>query len=113
MSKEWGYLYNDDYVICKRKNYNVKPCKHRQFCKLFVIKTDEGVVRVKRVNKNAKLPVRGTAGSAGYDLAVVQAAVVPAHCKSLVETGISMALPPECYDRIAPRSGLIFKNLLI
>ena len=72
------------------------------------MKTDEGVVRIKRVNKNAKLPFRGTEGAAGYDLAAAQSAVVPAHGKVLVKTGLAMALPPGCYGRIAPRSGLAF-----
>ena len=29
----------------------------------------EGVVKIKRTNVNAQLPVRGRAGAAGYDLA--------------------------------------------
>ena len=56
--------------------------------------------------KNAKLPVRGAPGSAGYDLAAPQPAVILAHGKVLVKTGLSMALPPSCYGRIAPQSGL-------
>ena len=76
------------------------------------MKTDEGVVRIKRVNKNAKLPFRGTEGAAGYDLAAAQAAVVPAHGKVLVKTGLAMALPPGCYGRIAPRSGLALKKFI-
>ena len=76
------------------------------------MRTNEGVVRIKRVCKNAKLPIRGTAGAAGYDLAAAQAAVVPAHGKVLVKTGLSMALPPGCYDRIAPRSGLALKYFI-
>ena len=67
---------------------------------------------MKRVNKNAKLPVRGTSGVAGYDLAVAEAAVVPAHGKCLVKTGLAMALPPGCYGRIAPRSGLALKKFI-
>ena len=39
----------------------------------------------------SRLPVRGTSGSAGYDLAAVQAVVVPAHSKCLVKTGLAMA----------------------
>ena len=46
---------------------------------------------MQRVNVNAKLPVRGIEGAAGYDLAATQAAVVPAHGKVLVKTGLSMA----------------------
>ena len=38
----------------------------------------------------------GTSGSAGYDLAAAQTAVVPVHGKCLVKTGLSMALPPGC-----------------
>ena len=71
---------------------------------------EEGVVKIKRTNVNAKLPVRGTAGAAGYDLAAAQATVVPAHSKCLVKTGLAIAIPPDCYGRIAPRSGLALKR---
>ena len=71
---------------------------------------EEGVIKMKRMNVNAKLPIRGTEGVAGYDLAAVQAVVVPVHGKCLVKTGLAMALPPSCYGRIAPRSRLALKN---
>ena len=70
------------------------------------------MVKMKRVNKNAKLPVRGTSGAAGYDQAIAEAAVVPAHGKCLVKTGLAMALPPGCYGRIAPRSSLALKEFI-
>ena len=81
---------------------------------MYSIVNDKGeeVVKIKRVNKNAKLPVRGTNGPAGYDLAAVEATVVPAHGKYLVKTGLAMALPPGCYGRIAPRSGLALKKFI-
>ena len=50
---QWGYLYGNDYEICKRKNDDVQNCKHNSRCKLYVIKTDEGVVYVKRMTVNA------------------------------------------------------------
>ena len=71
---------------------------------------EEGVIKMKRMNVNAKLPIRGTKGVARYDLAAAQAAVVAAHGKCLVKTGLAMALPPSCYGRIAPRSRLALKN---
>ena len=61
---------------------------------------------------NAKLPMRGTEEAAGYDLATAQAAVLPAHGKCLVKTSLAMALPPGCYGRIAPRSGLALKRFI-
>ena len=30
----------------------------------------------------------------------------------LVKTGISMALPPDCHGRLAPQSGLTFKEFI-
>ena len=42
---EWGYLYNSDCKICKRKNVNQNECKHRNPCKLYVIKHEEDVLR--------------------------------------------------------------------
>ena len=84
---EWGYLYNNDCEICKSKNECTVPCKHRTVCKLYIIKTEEGIVRVKRLCKNAKLPVRGIVGAAGYDPNATKATIVPAHGKVLVKTG--------------------------
>ena len=109
---EWGYLYNKDSEICKLKNECIRNCKHKNPAKLYVVRTEEGVVRLRRMNVNAKLPVRGTAGAAGYDLATVQAATVPTYGKCLVKTGLAMALPPDCYGRIAPRSGLALKKII-
>ena len=55
---EWGYLYNTDCDICKSKNICTRECKHRAVCKLYVIRTDEGVVKIKKMNVNAKLPIK-------------------------------------------------------
>ena len=107
---EWGFLYNTECTLCKIKTdvtifVNIKH---------LVIKNDEGdeVVKIKRMNVNSKLPVRGTEGAAGHDLFAVQAAVVPTHGKCLVKTGLVMALPPTCYGRVAPRSGLDLKKFI-
>ena len=43
---------------------------------------------------------------------MTQAAVVPVHGKCLVKTGLAMALPPGCYGRRAPRSGLALKKFI-
>ena len=71
---------------------------------------EEGIVKIKRMNVNAKLPVRGAAGAVGYDLAVAESAVVLAHNKCMVKTGLAIAIPPSCYGRITPRSGLALKK---
>ena len=64
---EWAFVYADD---CKLLNDCKIPCNEEgRSCKLYVMKTDQGVVKVKRLCNNARLPVRGTTGAAGYDLA--------------------------------------------
>lgn len=39
-----------------------------------------------------------------------ESCVVPANGKALVATDVAMAIPPYCYGRVAPRSGLASKH---
>ncbi|KAI0103748.1 deoxyuridine 5'-triphosphate nucleotidohydrolase [Nemania sp. FL0031] len=65
---------------------------------------------VKKLSDKARLPTRGSAFAAGYDMYSSQAATVPARGKVLVDTDISIALPAGTYGRVAPRSGLASKH---
>ena len=105
-------MYDEECKICKTKNECKDYCKQKNHCKLYVIKSEEGIIKIKRMNANARLPVRGTEGAAGYDLAAVQSTVVPVHGKCLVKTGLAMSLPLGCYWRIAPQSGLALKKFI-
>ena len=74
-------------------------------------------VNVKLVDNNSKLPTRGTVGSVGYDLYSSENCILPGNGKGLVSTGISIDIKYESifpnetlYARIAPRSGLSWKN---
>merc|ERR1712224_1030037 len=67
-------------------------------------------LQVKKLSEHAKIPVRGSAGAAGYDLYSAKDCVIPARGKGLVPTDISIAIPYGTYARIAPRSGLAWKN---
>jgi dUTP pyrophosphatase len=60
----------------------------------------------------AVLPVRGSPLAAGYDLAAAYGCTIPARGKGLVKTDLQMAIPDNCYGRIAPRSGLAWKNFI-
>jgi dUTP pyrophosphatase len=63
-----------------------------------------------RLSEFAVIPTRGSPGSAGYDLSSAEAVVVPARGKAICPTDLSIACPPGTYGRIAPRSGLAWKN---
>ena len=67
-------------------------------------------LQVTRLTDNAILPQRSTPGAAGLDLHSAEGYVVlPGH-RVVVSTGIAIKLPPGCYGRIAPRSGLAVKH---
>eukprot|EP00208_Stichococcus_sp_RCC1054_P008874 CAMPEP_0206150032 /NCGR_PEP_ID=MMETSP1473-20131121/38089_1 /ASSEMBLY_ACC=CAM_ASM_001109 /TAXON_ID=1461547 /ORGANISM="Stichococcus sp, Strain RCC1054" /LENGTH=184 /DNA_ID=CAMNT_0053547521 /DNA_START=93 /DNA_END=647 /DNA_ORIENTATION=- len=69
-------------------------------------------LRVKRLSDKATLPVRGSAGAAGYDLASAKDMEIPARGRAVVPTDLSIAIPEGTYARVAPRSGLAVKNFI-
>ena len=66
-------------------------------------------LQVQLLDPCAKLPVRATTGSAGYDLFSSADTVVQRGHFRGISTGIALAVPPGHYGRIAPRSGLAAK----
>lgn len=48
---------------------------------------------IKKLSANAKLPTRGSAFAAGYDIYASKATTIPAQGKALVDTDIAMAVP--------------------
>lgn len=67
-------------------------------------------IKIKLLSGLAKTPTQGTNFSAGYDLYSAEETVVPRLGRKLIKTNVSMAIPMNHYGRIAPRSGLAFKN---
>lgn len=67
-------------------------------------------IHIKTLSENAKIPTQGTPFSAGYDLYAAEEVVIPRLGRKLIKTNISMAIPMNHYGRIAPRSGLAYKN---
>ncbi|AEO54022.1 hypothetical protein MYCTH_2296069 [Thermothelomyces thermophilus ATCC 42464] len=65
---------------------------------------------IKKLSDKARLPTRGSAFAAGYDLYAARPTTIPARGKVLVDTDLSMSLPAGTYGRIAPRSGLAAKH---
>lgn len=67
------------------------------------------MLQVKRLTDSSKLPTRGSAFAAGYDLYASESVVVKSKDRALVPTGIAISVPLGTYGRIAPRSGLAVK----
>ena len=67
-------------------------------------------IAIKRLTKDAILPSYATAESAGADLYATEAATVPAGEKTLVRTGVAVAIPEGYAGFIYARSGLATKS---
>ena len=68
------------------------------------------ILRVKKTNDTAVVPTQGTPHSAGYDLYSIETHILMPMDIKLFKTGLILEIPTGHYGRIAPRSGLAFKN---
>ena len=75
-----------------------------------ITKTEDEVLKIKKLTEFATMPVRGSPLAAGFDLAAAYDLVVPAGGKAIAKTDLAMNIPTTCYGRIAPRSGLAWKK---
>ncbi|KAI8319536.1 dUTP diphosphatase [Martensiomyces pterosporus] len=77
----------------------------------FSLSTSSIPLRVVRRTVTARLPTRGSKYAAGYDLYASEEATIPGKGgRGVVETGITVGIPPDTYARVAPRSGLAVKQ---
>ena len=67
-------------------------------------------MKIKLLDKNAKIPFRANKTDAGADLfSIENVKILPLERKA-ISTGIYVEIPEGYYGRIAPRSGLAYKN---
>ena len=67
-------------------------------------------MRIKKLHPDAKLPYRGSAAAAGYDLYSVDTVCIESGETRLIHTGIDMELPENFWAGIYARSGLATKK---
>jgi len=67
-------------------------------------------IQIKKLSDQAKIPTQGSKYAAGYDLYAAEEVLVNTIGRKLVKTNISISIPEGYYGRIAPRSGLAYKN---
>jgi len=80
-------------------------------------KQGDETIKFKLLRDGAILPTRADPGAAGLDLyvwmpdefSIMGIVLLPKHRK-IFKTGLSVCIPTGYYGRIAPRSGLAFKN---
>ena len=67
-------------------------------------------MKIKFLSKEAKVPMRANPSDAGADLCSVEDFILNPLERKAISTGISLEIPEGHYGRIAPRSGLAYKN---
>jgi len=84
----------------------MNPTKKRDYESM----SENTLLLVKKLSENATIPKRGSEFAAGYDLSAAVDGVVPKRGKALIKTDIAIMVPSGTYGRVAPRSGLTWKN---
>ncbi len=62
-----------------------------------------------RLDPRAKLPIRASDQSVGWDFSAIDSQTIPPRSRAWVRTGLATAVPLGYYLRAAPRSGLASK----
>ena len=62
---------------------------------------------------NAKVPVRATEGSVGYDVFAYNDKLIPKHSVCRVCTGIKIQMQPGIFAEFKSRSSYVLKNLVV
>lgn len=70
------------------------------------------LIKYKKLNELAKVPTRGSAAAAGYDLyaATEEDIAIPPHQTVKIDTGLAFELPEGTFGAIFARSGLATKQ---
>lgn len=67
-------------------------------------------VKIKLISPNAKLPVRSTEESAGFDLFSTEKVILKSREFKAISTGIILEMPINMEAQVRPRSGLAFRH---
>ena len=70
-------------------------------------------VKLNELHGSAEPPTRGSEEAAGYDLYSYENETIVSNQIKLIDTGISIRVPKGTYGRIAPRSSVSKKGILI
>jgi dUTP pyrophosphatase len=67
-------------------------------------------LQFKKLHPEAILPIRGSSSAAGLDLHSIETITLGPKERTVVRTGLAVAIPDGYYGRVAPRSGLATRH---
>ena len=115
-SKEWKELMKDWVTGQKPSGELAKESwdfKRRRLDKEAVgtqAQEEKPTIRIMKDVKEAIIPTRGSWKAAGLDLYSAEDVIIHKGHQRMISTGIRIALPPDTYGRIAPKSSLAARD---
>ena len=67
-------------------------------------------IQISKLSDKGAIPTQGSQYAAGYDLYSAEECMINSCSRKLIKTNIAVSIPNGYYGRIAPRSGLAYKN---
>lgn len=90
-----------------QKNILQKRKAHRMAGKEFL------KIKFQKLSESAKLPVRGSPRSAGFDLFSAEAVIIKPWTGVSVKTDLAFSVPKNYYGQILSRSGLVSRHKVV
>jgi dUTP pyrophosphatase len=67
-------------------------------------------IKIKLIDKNAKIPYKARSNDAGYDLFSIEEVTIKPMERKLVKTGVSISMDSGYYAHVSDRSGMALKK---
>jgi len=102
-----------EQTILKVEHFEVSLCHRKERIQVSLVEGKKRItnrLRIKRLQRNAIVPTKGSMMAAGHDIYALKDATIPAERQMLVESGIAIGLPRGTYGRLAARSGMASKH---
>jgi len=103
---EQSILKPEHFLICLVQDEPVQEKLQKR------VVQQAAAIQVMKMASRAMLPTRGSRFSAGQNLYALKDVLIPAQGQKHIGTGIAIGIPKGTYARIAPQSGLTYKESL-
>lgn len=70
-------------------------------------------LKVKKIHKDARIPVKAHATDAGFDVFALHRTIIPGNGRALLDTGLQFEIPQGYFLKIFDRSGLASKSSVL
>jgi len=102
-----------EQTILKPEHFEASLCHRKDRIQVSLVEGKKRItnrLRIKRLQRNAIIPTKGSRMPAGQDIYALKDGTIPAQRQMLLDTGIAIGLPRGTYGRLAARSGMASKH---